>query len=447
MKSLIDRASEVATVASRHSDEVDRDARFPHEAIRAMKEHRLLGIMIAREYGGEAATLQEIAEICTLLGQHCAASAMIFAMHQIKVGSLVTHGADTQWHRAYMQRLTTEQLLLGSATTENGTGGDLGNSVCAIERDGERFRLRKDATCISYGMHCDAILATARRARDAHASDQVMVVLPKDSYTLQRTGEWNALGMRGTCSEGYIINAQGSNEQIFERPFAEIAEQSMLAMAHILWSALWYGIAVNAVSRAQSYVRAEARKKLGQHLPGALRVAEAASMLQLMKGSIDSSIYRFETARKRPEDLATMSFAIDINNLKIGTSRLCVDIVHHAMMVCGIMGYKNGTPYSLGRHLRDAMSAPIMINNDRIFGNTSNLLLVHRLDQRLPGEVCALTAISEPSSSSVVSLSTQVSTASRPAAQCSNLSSTDSTTSSPPSAVATTRKSSASLRR
>jgi acyl-CoA dehydrogenase len=54
-------------------------------------------------------------------------------------------------------------------------------------------------------------------------------------------------------------------------------------------------------------------------------------------------------------------------------------------MVCGIMGYKNDTPFSLGRHMRDAMSAPIMINNDRIFGNTSNLLLVHRLDQRLAG--------------------------------------------------------------
>ena len=74
-----------------------------------------------------------------------------------------------------------------------------------------------------------------------------------------------------------------------------------------------------------------------------------------------------------------------MNNLKIGSSRTLVDVVQSAMMVCGIMGYKNGTPYSLGRHLRDATSAPIMINNDRIFANSSNLLLIHRLDQRLAG--------------------------------------------------------------
>jgi acyl-CoA dehydrogenase len=342
-------------------------------------------VMITPEHGGEGASMKEIAEVCTLLGQHCAATAMIFAMHQIKVGSLVTHGEATAWHRDYMRRLCRDQLLLGSATTENGTGGDLGSSICAIEREGDMFRLRKDATVISYGMHCDAILATARRAPDAPASDQVMVVLPKDSFTLERTADWNTLGMRGTCSEGYILNAQGRAEQIFAKPFAEIAAQSMLAMAHIYWAALWYGIAGNAVARAQNFVRAEARKKPGQHLPGALRVAECSSMLQLMKASIASSIHRFETARTNPDDLTTVSFAIDMNNLKIGASRLCVDIVHHAMMVCGIMGYKNDTPFSLGRHMRDAMSAPIMINNDRIFGNTSNLLLVHRIDQRLAG--------------------------------------------------------------
>ena len=44
-----------------------------------------------------------------------------------------------------------------------------------------------------------------------------------------------------------------------------------------------------------------------------------------------------------------------------------------------------GTPFSLGRHLRDAHSAQLMISNDRILGNTSNLLLVHKQDTSLVG--------------------------------------------------------------
>ena len=382
---LLESATAVAGVAAQYCDEVDRDARFPREAVRSMKENRLLGAMIPRELGGEGASLKEIADVCCLIGQNCSAAGMTFAMHQIKTASLVSHGVASGWHRDFMARMTKEQLLIASATTEAGIGGDLRNSICAVERDGERFRLRKDAAVISYGVHADAILVTARRAPDAPSSDQVMVAVTKDQYTLERTAEWNTLGMRGTCSEGYIFEAKGAAEQIFPKPFADIAAQSMLATSHILWSSLWYGIATNALSKAQAYVRAEARKKPGAPPPGALRVAEGANMLQLMKTGIVAALLRNENAQRSPDELTSMSFAIEMNNLKIGSSRLAVDIVQHAMMVCGIMGYKNDTPFSLGRHLRDIMSAPIMINNDRIFANTSNMLLIHKLDQRLVG--------------------------------------------------------------
>ena len=384
--SLLDRAAEAAAVASRYCDDVDRDSRFPTEAMQALKDARLMGIMIPRDLGGESANLRDIADVCALLGQNCSSTAMVYAMHQIKASSLVSHGVDDPWHRAFMACVASEQLLLGSATTEGGgIGGDLGASTCAVERDGNEFRLRKDATVISYGKQCDAILVTAKRAPDAPASDQVMVTVLKSQYTLEQTSQWNTLGMRGTCSDGFILDARAPVEQIFPHPFAEIAARSMLATAHLLWGSLWYGIAANAVARAQAYIRADARKKPGVTPIGAVRVAEAANMLQLMRSSINAGIDKFERAQRANDELNSMSFAIDMCNLKIGTSRLLTDIVNQSMMVCGIYGYKNDTPYSLGRHMRDAMSAPLMINNDRIFGNTSNMLLVHRLDQRLVG--------------------------------------------------------------
>ncbi len=53
-------------------------------------------------------------------------------------------------------------------------------------------------------------------------------------------------------------------------------------------------------------------------------------------------------------------------------------MVKHATMICGMASYKNGTPYTLGRHIRDLHSAPLMISNDRIEANTANLLLALR---------------------------------------------------------------------
>ena len=110
-----------------------------------------------------AGHLAQVADVCAALARACSAAAMVFAMHHIKLASLVTHGLDSDWHCGLMERVAREQLLIASSTSEAGIGGDLRNSLCAVEAVGEVFDLSKDATVISYGAQADLILATARR--------------------------------------------------------------------------------------------------------------------------------------------------------------------------------------------------------------------------------------------------------------------------------------------
>ena len=380
---LAARATRVASIAAQHADDVDAAARFPKEAVDALRAERLLGIQIPVHLGGESADLRQIADICCILGQSCSATAMIFAMHQIKASSLVEHGEESAWHTGFMRRLAAEQLLIGSATTEGGIGGNLRNSICAVEVDGDVCRLEKDATVISYGSEADAILITSRSHKDAAPSDQVMTVFLKHQYSLERTHVWDTLGMRGTCSDGFLFKGEAPAEQIFPKPFAEIAAQSMLATSHLLWSGVWYGIASDAVARAQSFVRAAARKSPGSAPPGALRLAEVSNKLQIVKSNVIAGIKAYDETKADPDKLMSMGFAIAMNNVKICSSETILEIIDHAMLICGIMGYKNGTPYSLGRHLRDAHSARLMISNDRILSNSANLLLVQKQDTSL----------------------------------------------------------------
>ena len=51
-----------------------------------------------------------------------------------------------------------------------------------------------------------------------------------------------------------------------------------------------------------------------------------------------------------------------------------------ALLICGIAGYREDSPYSLGRLLRDAYGAAVMVNNDRIIANNAQMLLVHKED-------------------------------------------------------------------
>jgi len=84
------------------------------------------------------------------------------------------------------------------------------------------------------------------------------------------------------------------------------------------------------------------------------------------------------SSKSGPDVLATIGFALKMNNLKVSTSRLVVQVVHEAMLICGIAAYKNDSEFSLGRQLRDAHSAALMIGNDRIHAKSASMLLVYK---------------------------------------------------------------------
>src|SRR5580658_1022657 len=171
-ESLAARAEKVAAIAAAHAAAVDSESRFPVEAMAAAREHRLFGVAVPREFGGEGASVSEIADICYALGRACASAAMIYAMHQTKVACITRHGRGSAWHELMLRRLCAEQLLLASSTTEGQAGGDLRNSASAVEGD-TRIALERQATVISYSEEADGVVTTARRSADAASPDQV----------------------------------------------------------------------------------------------------------------------------------------------------------------------------------------------------------------------------------------------------------------------------------
>ena len=54
-----------------------------------------------------------------------------------------------------------------------------------------------------------------------------------------------------------------------------------------------------------------------------------------------------------------------------------------ALQACGLSGYRNDGDFSVTRHLRDILSAPIMINNDRILANAAMAALLVEVPSRL----------------------------------------------------------------
>lgn len=363
-----------------HAADVDRDARFPVEAFAMIRDKKLMSAYVPTEYGGMGLNIQQIAEICEVLGQYCGSSAMIYAMHCIQVACVVHHAQGSSYFRDYMRQLVDQQLLMASATTEIGTGGDLLSSICAIEVNGSNFSLTKQAPVISYGREADNILVTCRRGPDAPASDQVHVMVRRGEYQATPLSTWDTMGFRGTCSSGFTLTAIGDTEQILPASFSEILTQTMHPYSHIVWGALWSGIAMDAVNRARSFVRAEARKNPGETPISAVRLAEVDQVLQEMRHNVKSLTREYQELLDQncSEAFKGFGFSIRTNNLKVSCSQRIVEIVGKALLICGISGYRNDSKFSLSRHLRDAYGAALMVNNDRITKLNATMLMVHK---------------------------------------------------------------------
>ncbi|MGA9369880.1 MAG: acyl-CoA dehydrogenase family protein [Steroidobacteraceae bacterium] len=367
-------------VAARHAADVDARSRFPAETLAALKQARLLGAPVPADLGGGGCSVRQLAELCSVLAKACGSSAMVLAMHYVQVACLVRHGAQTNFLRSFLSELVERQLLLASMTSENGTFGEMRTRICAVRLEGGRFSLDKDSTTGSYCAQADAILVTARRSPQAPGTDQVLVLVKRDDYRLTQTGTWDAMGMRGTCSPGFQLQAQGPEEQIVPGAFEDVAAQTMVPFSHVLWASLWWGIAADAVARGAELVRGQARQHPGVVPPSALPLAQVSAELQTMRhnwlaiaSAVDELDAQGAAGRRQ---LGSIVWALRLNHLKLSASEAAPRIVHQALQVTGILGYKNDTPYSLGRHYRDVLSAALMVSNARIASKNASMLLV-----------------------------------------------------------------------
>ena len=363
-------------VAGPAADDVDRKSRFPHEAVEELKRAGLLSALIPEPLGGGGASLAEVAGAVRALASHCVASALVLAMHSIEASNLLRHGASESL-QAFMAEIAAKQLLIANANSEMGIGGDVGRSICAIEPTDAGLKLEKQALAISYGEYADAVVATARRAPDSAETDQVQVVCRREDFTLEQTSSWDALGLRGTCSNGFRIVASVDEGMIYPVPFAVIASNGGIQASTILLSAAWVGLAEAAAAKAHDYVRAAARRSIGTVPPAAAHLAVLATELQQARSLLVAATSRFTLLEASPE-MESPSFVASVRNLKVSTSELAVQIATGALSICGIAGFKRDTPFALDRQIRDAHGALVMVSNERYLRANAEMLLARK---------------------------------------------------------------------
>ena len=364
-----------ADVAAPHAVSVDRDGRFPAEATQAMRDTGLLGAMVPVAFGGEGASLLEVSESIRALASHCASSALVLAMHQIEVAYLIHHG-ETTMLADLLRQVATGSVLMANANSEVGLGGDVSRSICALVHEGGRVHLEKDVLALSYAEYADAITVNCRKDPEAAGGEQVMLICGPGSFTVTATGEWDTMGLRGTCSSGYLLVVDEDEDMVLTDTWSTVVNQTGLAATTVSLNSVWLGIAEAAAATAHASVRAEARRSIGSTPASALRLAELVVVLGQARAVLASTTAHIMAVGGGTSMEDDLPLVLEMRDLKLSMTTLCADVVMRSLSVCGLSGYKRGSKFSVERNVRDVLGGALMANNNRFYVDNAQLLLM-----------------------------------------------------------------------
>ena len=358
LQELQSTAAEIgrATVAPRAAD-VDRDAVWPAESLRALGEAGLLGLHVDRELGGRGEGMYALALVTEELGRFCGSTGLVYGMHC--VGSKVVAAKATPDQRErYLVPIASGDHITTLALSEPGTGIHFYLPRTTFRPEGDRLAVNGRKSFVTSGGHADSyVLSVVREDSELDPGTFSCLLLDADTPGSTWSGEWDGLGMRGNSSRSLELadapvptaNLLGSEGDETWYVFEVVAPYFIVAM-----SGTYLGIARSALEAAIEHLRGRTythtSDELGQHDTVSHRLGELWSTVERTRQLVHHAARLGDAgdARARPALFAAKAEVADA----------VVRVANDAMTLVGGIGY--GRDGDLGRALRDARASHVM---------------------------------------------------------------------------------------
>src|SRR6185312_13803987 len=179
------------------AEEVDREHRFPEEAVRAAAGAGLMGILIPREYGGSGLDALAFTICIEELAQACASTSVIVDVHT-SVGSepILLFGTEDQ-KREWLPRLASGELLGAFALTEPASGSDAASLKTTARRQGDGYVLSGTKVFITNIGRAGLYIVFARTGPDERAAGVSAFLVPGDSKGGKGGQVFKNMGLNG----------------------------------------------------------------------------------------------------------------------------------------------------------------------------------------------------------------------------------------------------------
>jgi len=332
--------------------EVDRDHRFPQEAIDAAAESGLLGVLIPRQYGGAGLDALAFAICIEELAQACASTAVIVDVHTSVGTEPILLFGDEEQKRKWLPRLATGELLGAFALTEPASGSDAASLQATARRDGDAYVLNGTKVFITNIGHAGLYVVFARTGPDEKAAGVTAFLVPADARGVRVGQVFHKMGLHGSPTGELILEDVGvpaANRLGAEGQGFTVAMRA-LDSGRIGISGQALGIGQAAIDEATALMR-----DTGHAQGDDFTLADMATRVE------SARLLAYQAAWLCSRGLP---FTRQASMSKLHCTDTAMQVVLDALQIAGTEGAASGSPFE--RHVRDAKALQIYEGSNQV---------------------------------------------------------------------------------
>lgn len=359
LESILERVQKIATeVVAPAAESIDRNGIWPEAGIRALQKAGVGGLTVPDEFGGFGQGSFGVAQVCEILGQECASTAMCFGMHCVGSAVLSAKATHDQSDR-YLQPIIEGKHLTTLSLSEAGTGSHFYVPHTQLEAvSTDMYRVSGEKTFVTNGGYADSyVISTVAADPEAPFGQFSCIVLDNNAEGIKWGKPWDGLGMRGNSSRALkleqvmvprndLLGEEG--DQIWY-VFQVVTPYFLMAM-----SGTYLGIASSALEIARNHLIKRHYSESGSNL----------AQVEVLQHRLGSLWGMLERTRRLAYHAAASFDAGDPDALpavfttKAEVADCAVTMVNEVMTMTGGMAYREGS--KLHQLLRDARAAHVM---------------------------------------------------------------------------------------
>jgi alkylation response protein AidB-like acyl-CoA dehydrogenase len=342
-----------------YAAEVDRDARFPHEAVAALVATDFFAPHVPEEYGGAGADALATVLVIEEISRVCVSSSLIPAVN--KLGSLpVQIAGSEELKKKYLGALARGEGLFSYCLSEPDAGSDAGGMTTRAVREGDEYVLNGVKRWITNAGEAEFYTVMAVTEPGARTRGISAFVVEKSDDGVSFGAPEKKLGIKGSPTrEVYLDNVRIPADRIIGAEGTGF-ETAMRTLDHtrITIAAQAVGVAQGALDYALSY--AMERRQFGKP------IADFQG-LQFLLAEMGMKV---EAARQMTYAAAGRSERGDHDLTFFGAAAKCfaadvaMEVTTNAVQVLGGNGYT--ADYPVERMFRDAKITQIYEGTNQV---------------------------------------------------------------------------------